>query len=403
MCGHSKDSHHDGGPVMPDRRALLMTAGGLAAVPFLTGNAIAASDVPVGPGPYTAKAYGVDRPGAHFKPMQIRRRSLGPHDVYLEVLYCGICHSDIHHARDEWKGIIDTAFPLVPGHEFVGRVRAIGSKVTKFKVGDIGGVGCMINSCLACENCLADEEQFCVNGSTGTYNGKDPDFGGHTFGGYSDKVVVPEHFVIRIPPGVDLAAMAPLMCAGITTFSPIQHWRVGPGLKVGIIGIGGLGHIAVKMAAARQAEVTMFTTSPSKIADAKRLGAKEAVLWSDTAALKRLAGKFDLLISTVPQTYSVRPFIGVLKLDGTLVNVGALEPLKDVDAALLFGRKRLAGSVIGGIAETQQVVDFCVAHNIKPDIQMVGVKDIDRAYERVVNKDVRYRYVIDMTSLQSAA
>jgi uncharacterized zinc-type alcohol dehydrogenase-like protein len=401
--GHHCD--HDHHEVDALRRNILL--GGLVAAPLVAGAMTSASaaeaGVAIGDGPYTARAYGIAKAGASFAPMQIKRRALGPNDVFLEILYCGVCHSDVHHVHNEWKGIIDTVYPCVPGHEFVGRVTATGSAVTKFKVGDIGGVGCLINSCLQCENCLDDQEQFCSNGSTGTYNDKDPVLGGHTYGGYSENVVVPEHFVVRIPPGIDLAAAAPLMCAGITTFSPIQHWHVGRGQRVGIIGLGGLGHMAVKLAAARQADVTVFTTSPEKIPDAVRMGAKEAVLWSDAAAMRRLAGKFDLLISTVPQAYPMQQFVNVLKLNGTLVNVGALEPLQGVGASLLFGRRSIAGSIIGGIAETQQVVDFCAAHGLKADVEMIGVKDLDRAYQRVINKDVRYRFVIDMASLKAAA
>jgi uncharacterized zinc-type alcohol dehydrogenase-like protein len=294
-----------------------------------------------------------------------------------------------------------TNYPSVPGHEIIGRVQAVGSAVTKFKVGDIGGVGCMVNSCCTCENCPADREQNCLNGATFTYNSPDPVSGGHTFGGYSDKMVVPEHFVIRIPPGADLAATAPLLCAGITTFSPMQHWKLSAGQRVGVIGLGGLGHIAVKLAVARKADVTVFTTSPGKIADAKRMGAREAVLWSDTAALKRLANQFDLLISTVPQAYPMQPFVNLLKLDSTLVNVGAMKDLQGINGlALVFGRKSVAGSVIGGVAETQEVIDYCAARNIKADIELIRVEDINRAYERVVKKDVRYRFVIDMASLK---
>ena len=251
---------------------------------------------------------------------------------------------------------------------------------------------------------LADREQNCVNGTTFTYNSPDAASGGHTFGGYADKIVVKEHFVIRIPPGADLAATAPLLCAGITTFSPMQHWKLSAGQRVGVIGLGGLGHMAVKLAVARKAEVTVFTTSPGKRADAKRLGAREAVLWSDTEAMKRLAGKLDLLISTVPDTYPMQPFMDVLKLDCTLINVGALNQLEGLNGmALAFGRKSLAGSVIGGIAETQEVVDYCTARNIKADIELIRPDQINQAFDRVKKKDVRYRFVIDMASLKARA
>ncbi|WP_233094010.1 NAD(P)-dependent alcohol dehydrogenase [Azotobacter chroococcum] len=333
--------------------------------------------------------------------MQIERRAVGANDVLLDVLYCGVCHSDIHHVRSEWG---PDRYPCVPGHEIIGRVLAVGSAVTKFKVGDIGGVGCMVDSCRTCDNCLADREQNCLNGVTLTYNSPDKVSGGHTFGGYSDKLVVTEHFVIRIPPGMDLAATAPLLCAGITTFSPMQYWRVEPGQRVGVVDLGGLGHMAVKLAVARRAEVTVFTTSPGKIADAKRLGAREAVLWSDSEAMKRLANHFDLLITTVPRAFSMQQFVDVLKLDATLVNVGALEDLQSVSGrSLLFGRKNVTGSMIGGIAETQEVIDYCAARNIKADIELIRPDQINEAYDRVVNRDVRYRFVIDMASLKTPA
>jgi uncharacterized zinc-type alcohol dehydrogenase-like protein len=336
--------------------------------------------------------------------MQIQRRALRPKDVLIDVLYSGICHSDIHTARDEWNAVMPTVYPSVPGHEIVGRVVAVGSAVTKFKIGDIGGIGCMVNACLECDTCLADREQNCEKGATFTYNTPDAISGGHTYGGYSDKIVAPEHFVIRIPPGADLAATAPLLCAGITTFSPMQHWQVKPGQRVGVIGLGGLGHIAVKLAVARKADVTIFTTSRGKLADAQRLGAKEAVLWSDTAAMQRLARHFDLLISTVPQAYPMQPFINLLKLDATLVNVGAMDTLQGINGlGLVFGRYSVAGSVIGGIAETQEVIDYCAARGIKADIELIRPDQINQAFDRVVNKDVRYRFVIDMASLKEAA
>jgi uncharacterized zinc-type alcohol dehydrogenase-like protein len=331
-------------------------------------------------------------------PIQIERRAVGPNDVLLDVLYCGICHSDIHAARNEWASWNPTQYPCVPGHEIIGRVQAVGSAVTKFKVGDIGGVGCMVDSCGKCENCRADREQNCVETATFTYNS--PDRHGTapvTYGGYSDKMVVAEHFVARIPPGTDLAATAPLLCAGITTFSPMQHWKLTGGQRVGVIGLGGLGHMAVKLAVARNAEVTVFTTSAGKVPDAKRMGAKEAVLWSDTDAMKRLTNKFDLLISTVPQAYLMQQFINALKQDATLVNVGAMEQLQGVTGInLVYARKSIAGSMIGGIAETQEVIDYCAARNIKADIELIRPDQINRAYERVVNKDVRYRFVINM-------
>ncbi len=401
-----EDRQEELGPAMPDRRKFLVAGMGLAAAPLLsrmaTGAPAAQTAEPVGTKPISGRAYGTTSATSPLKPMQIERRAVGPNDVLLDVLYCGICHSDIHTARNEWASSFPTNYPSVPGHEVIGRVRAVGKAVTKFKVGDIGGVGCMVNSCGTCENCREDREQNCLNGTTFTYNSPDPVSGGFTFGGYSDKMVVPEHFVIHIPPGADLAATAPLLCAGVTTFSPIQHWKLSAGRRVGVIGLGGLGHIAVKLAIARKADVTVFTTSPGKIADAKKMGAQETVLWSDTAALKRFTGHFDLLISTVPQAYPMQPFIDLLKLDATLVNVGALDQIQGLNGmAVAFGRKSLAGSMIGGIAETQEVIDYCAARNIKADIELIRAEDINRAYERVVNKDVRYRFVIDMASLKA--
>jgi uncharacterized zinc-type alcohol dehydrogenase-like protein len=344
------------------------------------------------------RAFGTDSATGTFKQMEVERRAIGVEDVLLDILYASICHSDIHTARGEWG---PAHYPCVPGHEIIGRVRAIGAQVTKFRVGDIGGVGCMVNSCGGCEQCRADREQNCQQGATFTYNSPDTDGrepGAHTFGGYSDAIVVAQRFVIRIPPGADFAATAPLLCAGITTFSPMQHWKLGAGQRVGIVGLGGLGHMAVKLAAARNAHATVFTTSPAKLADAKRLGATEAILSTDAAAMQRVANSFDLIISTVPEAYPMQPFMDVLKLDATLVNVGALAPLQSIHGtALASGRKSLAGSMIGGIAETQEVIDYCAARGITADVELISPHGIDRAYERVVNGDVRYRFVIDMS------
>jgi uncharacterized zinc-type alcohol dehydrogenase-like protein len=327
---------------------------------------------------------------------QIMRRAVGPNDVHLDVLYCGICHSDIHQNRDDTPSQ-RTTFPCVTGHEIIGRVRAVGGAVTKFKVGDIGGVGAMVDSCGTCKQCLAGREMNCENGATFTYNVPDKVSGGMTFGGYSEGIVVAEHFVLRVSPGVNLAATAPLLCAGITTFSPMQHWKLETGQRVGIIDLGGLGHVAVKLAASRGADVTIFTTSPSKVTDARRLGAREAVLWSDTAAIERLASKFDLLISTVPQPYSLQPFVNLLGLDGTLVNVGVLEGLENINGlSMIFWRRSVAGSVIGGIPETQAMLDYCALRKITADIELIRPDQINEAFDRVVKKDVRYRFVIDM-------
>ena len=407
MPNRPNESHHEHGPVALGRREVLRGGAALVAAPLAAGVPsrvhAAEAEAPAGPGPYATRAYGASSAGSRLEPLQIQRRALGPTDVLLDVLYCGICHSDIHQVRDEWKEWGPTVYPSVPGHEIIGRVIAVGNKVTKFKAGDIGGVGCMVDSCRTCEFCRADREQNCAEGATFTYNSPDHhNAGPTTYGGYSDKVVVTEHFVIRIPPGLDLAAMAPLLCAGITTFSPMQHWKVGAGQRVGVVGLGGLGHMALKLAVARGAEATVFTTSPGKVGDAKRMGAKEAVLWSDEAAMKRLANTFNLLISTVPKASPMQPFVNVLKPNATLVNVGAMEELKGVTGInLIYARKSIAGSMIGGIAETQEVIDYCAARNIKADVQIVRPEEINRAYEQVVNKDVRYRFVIDMASLKT--
>lgn len=393
-------SDHANGLASAARRELLLAGGSLAAAPLLAGMAASAQaqqpKAPAERGPFRVRAYGAASASSGLAPMQIERRAIGPNDVLLDVLYCGICHSDIHEVRNEWGS---DRYPCVPGHEIVGRVAAIGGAVTKFRIGDIAGVGTMVDSDRTCENCLADREQNCLNGATFTYNSPDRVSGGHTLGGYSDKIVVAEYFVIRIQPGADLPATAPLLCAGITTFSPMQHWKLANGQPVGVIGLGGLGHMAVKLAVARRADVTVFTTSPSKSTDARRLGAREAVPWSDAEAMKRLANRFDLMISTVPKAYPMQPFVKLLKLDATLVNVGALEDLQSVSGrSLILGRKSIAGSVVGGIAETQQLIDYCAARNIKADIELIRPDQINQAYDRVVNKDVRYRFVIDFAS-----
>ena len=387
----------------PARRKFLFAGAGLAATPLLAGLTTAAaraqpSAAATETGPFSVRAYGVSGAKAPFSPIRIQRRAVSPRDVLIDILYCGICHSDIHAARGDWGS---ANFPRVPGHEIIGRVAGVGNAVTKFRAGDIAGVGCMVDSCGECENCLADREQNCLKGTTFTYDAPDKVSGGSTYGGYSERLVVTERFAIRIPPGVNLAATAPLLCAGITTFSPMQHWRLEPGQRVGIIGLGGLGHVAVKLAAARRAEVTAFTTTPGKIADARRLGAREAVLWSDAAGMARLANHFDLMIATVPYPFAIQPFMNLLRLDGTLVNVGMLLRLEGADLSGMlmgFGRKSLAGSMIGGIAETQEVIDYCAARNITADIELIRPDQINAAYDRVVNKDVRYRFVIDMTA-----
>lgn len=376
----------------------------MAAAPALLATAVAPAQAQpaeqaVGNGPYRTRAFAATSASGPFSEMPIERRALGPRDVLLDVLYSSICHSDIHTVRGDWGA---PNYPVVPGHEIVGRVLAVGSAVTKFRVGDIGGVGCMVDACGTCANCLAEREQICLNGTTFTYGSEDKVSGGPTYGGYSDRIVVTEKFVIRIPPGMDLATTPPILCAGITTFSPIRHWEVRPGQRVGVVGLGGLGHMAVKLAVAQRAEVTVFTTTPGKVADAARLGAREAVLWDNAEAMSRLGNTFDLMISTVPAPFEAQRFINLLKLDSTFVNVGLGEARGISPFAMAFGRKSLAGSMIGGIAETQEVVDHCFARNIQPDVEMIRPDQIAAAYDRVVNKDVRYRFVIDFASAKQS-
>ncbi|MAD45094.1 MAG: hydroxyacid dehydrogenase [Oceanospirillaceae bacterium] len=326
--------------------------------------------------------------------MTIPRRQPGPDDIMMDILYAGVCHSDIHTVDGDWG---KPALPLVPGHEIVGRVTAVGKNVTRFKVGDVGGVGCMVDSCGECENCLNDREQNCLNGTTFTYGSPDKISGGYTYGGYSHKLTVKEHFVVNIPDGMDLSRVAPIMCAGIPTFSPMQHWQLKEGQKVGVIGIGGLGHMAVKLGVARGADVVAFTTSPGKVADIKAMGVKDVVLWDDKEAMKRHMASLDLMIATVPEPFNISQFMPLLKLDATLVNVGQLGTIDGLSGMMMaFGRQSVAGSMIGGMKETQEVVNFCAEHNILPDVEMIRPDQIDQAYERVKGKDIKFRFVIDM-------
>ena len=332
----------------------------------------------------------------------IDRREPGPKDVAIDILYCGVCHSDLHTARGEWGGV---RFPSVPGHEIVGRVTAVGGDVTKVAVGDLVGVGCLVGSCRTCTSCGEGLEQYCEgpHGFQGTYGGWADGSGENTYGGYSAAIVVDEHFVLAIRHGEDqLAGVAPLLCAGITTWSPLRHWRAGPGKKVGVVGIGGLGHMGVKLARALGAEVVAFTTSPDKKQDALDLGAHETVLSKDRGEMQAHARSFDLILNTVAAPHSLDAFTGLLKRDGTMVLVGVPEqphPSPNV-AALIFGRKAIAGSLIGGIPETQEMLDFCAEHNIVSDIEMIRMQDIDAAYDRMLKSDVKYRFVIDMASLK---
>ena len=346
----------------------------------------------------TAKAYASQSATAPLAPYSFERRDPGPLDVQIEILFCGICHSDIHTVRSEWG---PANYPCVPGHEIVGRVTAVGKDVKKFKQGDLAGVGCMVDSCRECTHCLAGVEQFCLNGMTLTYNSPDKKSGGFTCGGYSTSIVVDEAYTLKIPPNLDLAATAPLLCAGITTYSPLQHWKVGPGQKVGIVGLGGLGHMGLKIAHALGAEVYLFTTSPGKTKDALRLGAKDVIISKNPDEMKKHAGSFDFILDCVAAKHDINAYLQMLKLDASLVLVGAPpEPLEVAAFNLIFPRKSLSGSLIGGIRETQEMLDFCAKHNIVSDIEMIPIQKVNEAYERVIKSDVKYRFVIDMQSLK---
>jgi uncharacterized zinc-type alcohol dehydrogenase-like protein len=349
---------------------------------------------------FKVKAYAAPAADAPLAPFSFDRRDPGPHDVQIDILYCGVCHSDVHQARDDWGGSL---YPMVPGHEIVGRVVKVGEHVTKLKVGDLAGVGCMVDSCRRCEPCDADLEQFCCEGFTGTYNSRERVSKALVFGGYSEQTVVDQRFVVKVPENLDVKAVAPLLCAGITTYSPLRHWKVGKGQKVGIVGLGGLGHMGVKFAHAMGAHVTMITTSPEKGQDALRLGADEVLVSRDAEAMKQARGKFDFLLNTIPVGHDINPYLGLLKLDGAMVLVGALTALDPVlGVNLIMGRKTVAGSLIGGMAETQEMLDFCGEHNIVSDIETIRIDEINTAYERLLKNDVRYRFVIDIASLKAA-
>ena len=347
----------------------------------------------------TTKAWGAHAADTPVVAIDIERRAPGPHDVQIEIAYCGICHSDLHTVRSEWPG---TLYPCVPGHEIVGEVIAVGAEVGGFKVGDTVGVGCLVGSCQHCASCAEGLEQYCTNGFVGTYNGPTADAPGHTLGGYSQRIVVDEKFVLHIRhPQAQLAAVAPLLCAGITTWSPLRHWKVGPGHKVGIVGIGGLGHMGLKLAHALGAQVVAFTTSESKREEAHTLAADAVVNSKDPAHMRAHAGSFDFILDTVAASHNLDAFTGLLKRDGTLCLVGVPENAHPSPAVfnLIFGRKSIAGSLIGGIAETQEMLDFCAAHGIVSEIEMVGAQDIESAYARMLKSDVKYRFVIDCASM----
>jgi alcohol dehydrogenase (NADP+) len=343
------------------------------------------------------KGYAAQGPTAPLAPHEFERRALRPNDVAMEILYCGVCHSDLHTARNDWGWSV---YPALPGHEIVGRVLEVGSEVSDYKPGDHVAVGCLVDSCQQCEHCHAGEEQYCSNGWTGTYNSPDRITGENTLGGYSKHLVVREEFVLRIPEGMDLARVGPLLCAGITTYSPLRTWNVGPGSRVAVVGLGGLGHMAVKLAVALGADVTVLSRSMDKEEDALALGADRLLSSSDEQAMTEAQSSFELIIDTVPVKHDINPYVPLLRVDGTLVLVGQIGPLDEpLTVPLVLGRRAIAGSLIGGIGETQEMLDFCAKKNILPDCEMIRMDQINEAFERMQRADVRYRFVIDMASL----
>lgn len=344
------------------------------------------------------KAYGNNAADAPLDSISIQRRKNTERDVEIEILFCGVCHSDLHQARNEWH---NTIYPCVPGHEIVGRVKAVGSQVTKHKIDDLVAVGCMVDSCRECEHCKNDLEQFCNAFPTLTYNGPDKHLGGQTYGGYSETIVVDQHFVLKVPDNLDPAATAPLLCAGITTYSPLKYWKAGPGKTVGVVGIGGLGHMAVKIASAMGAKVIAFTTSVSKVDEAKRLGADEVIISKNEDELQNYSSSLDLIIDTVSAVHDVNLYLSLLKLDGAMVLVGLPDALSVHPFNVVLPRRIFTGSAIGGIAETQEMLEFCSKHNIVADIEVIDMQEINQAYERMLKGDVRYRFVIDMASLKA--
>ena len=347
----------------------------------------------------STKTYAAFNETDPLAPHTIERRHLHAKDIFIDIEYCGVCRSDIHTAKGDWG---KPNYPVVPGHEIIGRVKEVGSEVTKFKVGDLVGVGCMVESCQHCHSCDGGLEQYCENGFTGTYNSKNSKHGGITYGGYSENIVVEEDFVLHVPENIDVKAAAPLLCAGITTWSPLKHWNVKEGSKVAVVGLGGLGHMAIKLAKGLGAEVTLFSRSPDKIQDALNLGADSVVISTYENEMESAKGKFDLIIDTVPYDHDINPYINTLNISGTLVLVGFINKMEDAlfTPPMILGRRSVAGSVIGGIKETQEMLDFCGEHNILPEIEMINMQDINEAYERMLKSEVRYRFVIDMQSLK---
>jgi uncharacterized zinc-type alcohol dehydrogenase-like protein len=344
------------------------------------------------------KAYAAQTNLSPLAPFSIQRRSPLVDDVVIDILFCGVCHSDLHQVRNEWS---NSVYPVVPGHEIVGRVVRAGSNVKKFKVGDLAAVGCLVDSCRKCPSCLRGLEQYCERGPVFTYNSEDKHLGGITYGGYSESIVVDQAYVLKLSDKLDAASAAPLLCAGITTYSPLRHWKVGPGQKVGVVGLGGLGHMALKFAHALGAHVVLFTTSPGKTADAERLGADEVVISKDADSMRKHTSTFDFILDCVSAQHDINAFLNLLKLDGTLTLVGAPEkPLPVSIFSLLLPRRNFAGSAIGGIAETQEMLNFCAEHGIASDIEVIGIQQINEAYERLLKSDVKYRFVIDMATLK---
>ena len=351
---------------------------------------------------HTTNGYAAQSATTPLAPHRFERRDPRVDDVVIDIMYCGVCHSDLHTARNEWHG---TTYPVVPGHEIIGKVSAVGAQVSKFKVGDMVGVGCMVDSCQHCAACDLGLEQYCAEGATFTYGSKDRRDGQITFGGYSERIVASDKFVLHISDKLDPKSAAPLLCAGITTWSPLRHWKIGKGSKVAVIGLGGLGHMGLKFAKALGAEVTLFTRSPSKEDEARRLGADHVVLSTDQEQMKSVARQFDFILDTVPQQHDLNPYLATLNLNGVHVLVGLVEPIDPPvhSANIIFGRRSIAGSLIGGITETQEMLDFCAENGIACDVEMIDMHDINEAYERMLKSDVRYRFVIDMASLDKAA
>jgi uncharacterized zinc-type alcohol dehydrogenase-like protein len=355
----------------------------------------------ISPSTFSANAWGATSAASPVGPLKIQRREPRAADIQIDLAFCGICHSDLHQVRNEWKNTMAAVYPCVPGHEMVGHVAKVGSSVTKFKEGDLAAVGCLVDSCRTCGACRSGHEQFCEMGARFTYNSADPHLGGVTYGGYSTSIVVDEAFALKVSAKLDLAGAAPLLCAGITTYSPLRHWKIGAGHKVGVVGLGGLGHMGVKFAHAFGARVVVFTTSPRKAEAAVKLGASEAVVSTDPSEMQKHAWSFDFILDTVSSSHDLGPFFSLLKGDGTLAMVGASEePFAVSMFGLLFGRKRLAGSLIGGIAETQEMLDFCAERGIVADVETIPASAINGAYERMLKGDVRYRFVIDIASMK---